>query len=463
MKDGLENMDKLFRDNLLEYSQTPPDEVWNRIEHSLGSRQKRYVWPLYMRVAASILLLAGLGILTWKYLDTENKTSITEIQRNDPVEAGNGSSDRGLSTFNTPNQTGNTLTNETQMNSGLADNETPVAFMSSDNSDAPLQAVERYELPREVEESDDIPVDYSIESIAEAVQPETPVQDNTPDIKGNSESTIVSNDFIIQQNLLALEQGSQVSKEQRPVVWSLGGEAGPQYSYRNINTNTSNVSSGFYNEYEKGVIAYAGGVNIEMEPAKRFSVQSGVFYSKIGQIKNNLQLSANGQIGEAWFDPSFEYTSGTRVTDVVNSTGSITFDKDLAAPVADNANSWEPGIVTAEQYFEFIEVPLVCSYKIIDRKWDIALSSGLWANFLVGNKAYATDNETFTLEGATEDINKFNYSASLAVGFDYPVGKSLNISLQPIFKYYLMPINTNPQTEVYPYSFSLMTGIHYTF
>jgi hypothetical protein len=91
------------------------------------------------------------------------------------------------------------------------------------------------------------------------------------------------------------------------------------------------------------------------------------------------------------------------------------------------------------------------------------ISSGIWANFLIGNMAMATDNEDFTTKGKTNHINSFNYCGSLSLGFGYPLSRNLALSLEPFFKYYLRPINSNPQTDVYPYSMGIMSGVKYSF
>ena len=81
----------------------------------------------------------------------------------------------------------------------------------------------------------------------------------------------------------------------------------------------------------------------------------------------------------------------------------------------------------------------------------------------MGNKAFATDNQNFKTEGETEEINSFGYSGSFSIGLEYPVANNIDISLEPFFKYYLSPINTNPETSVYPYSIGVLTGISYSF
>jgi hypothetical protein len=73
MKDGLSNnIDRLFRDKMLDFSQNPPEEVWSMIEQDLAKNRKGVIIPFYFKIAAGIVLLLGLGTLTWKYFSTNN-------------------------------------------------------------------------------------------------------------------------------------------------------------------------------------------------------------------------------------------------------------------------------------------------------------------------------------------------------------------------------------------------------
>jgi len=121
------------------------------------------------------------------------------------------------------------------------------------------------------------------------------------------------------------------------------------------------------------------------------------------------------------------------------------------------------GSYLTEQYFEFVEIPMVFKYSVIDRKLNVSLNGGLWTQILVGNTAITTGDNDFYAKEETKDINTLNYSGSLGIGFNYPVTSNLLISLDPIFKYYLSPINSNPETEVHPYTFGIMTGINFNF
>ena len=68
-----------------------------------------------------------------------------------------------------------------------------------------------------------------------------------------------------------------------------------------------------------------------------------------------------------------------------------------------------------------------------------------------------------TITEQPENINKINYSGSLGIGFDYPITSSVLFNLEPIFKYYLSPINKITESKVHPYTFGIMAGVRYSF
>ncbi len=97
----------------------------------------------------------------------------------------------------------------------------------------------------------------------------------------------------------------------------LGSEVAPLYSYRKIESDYLSKSAvQDMNKSEQGLIAYAGGLRVGYSAGRRLSVQSGLYYSRYGQQKNN---------GEAISMDQVAYTDKTNVTylSIPNSTGTI--------------------------------------------------------------------------------------------------------------------------------------------
>jgi hypothetical protein len=261
------------------------------------------------------------------------------------------------------------------------------------------------------------------------------------------------------------------------VLFRSGSEIAPLYSYRKIESDyLSNSAIQDMNKSEQGLIAYAGGLRVGYSAGRRLSVQSGLYYSRYGQEKNNGKAISIDQVAN---------TEKKNVTylSIPNSTGIIQaghdntsqYDNTIAVSVGNKADFYnfsgftaisadniqiKEGDVTAIQYFDYIELPVTVKYKIIDRKLSFSFLGGLVTNFLVNNTVQLKQNGKVESFGTTRDINKVNYQGSVGLGFDYPIMERLAFSLEPRFRYYLNPIDQ--RFNVHPYSFGLFAGISYT-
>jgi hypothetical protein len=264
--------------------------------------------------------------------------------------------------------------------------------------------------------------------------------------------------------------------------WTLGSEFAPLYSDRSIATDelSSDQMAGMNNS-EDGLLAYAGGINLAYKTSKRLSIQTGLYYSRYGQVKDRVE-SVNVYPAEQ-FDGLEE---PAKAISIFNSTGiiaaeipqqdgynraiyntvegeylmMITNDNFISNPLFTQS---EPTDIIALQYFDYIEVPLHIRYKFLDRRLDCSLSGGIVTNFLVGNKVKLLQDGNKTTLGKTEGITNINYVGSIGLGLDYPVSTVFSVRLEPRFRYYLNPIYETQMMSVRPYSLGIFAGITYTF
>ena len=81
------------------------------------------------------------------------------------------------------------------------------------------------------------------------------------------------------------------------------------------------------------------------------------------------------------------------------------------------------------QSFEYIEVPLILSYKLIDRKVDFNISGGLAYNFLINNSTYAVADKGFIEIGSTEDLSPLLLSSAFAMSMEYSISNSISFNV----------------------------------
>ena len=282
MIDQKENIDELFRDELKNYAPSPPGEAWGRIEKDLAKGRKKVIIPVFLKVAASILIITSISWIVWKsFISTPQEQSLSVLNENENVT--------------TEKPVSSPILSDNNNKSYIAKISTPI--LSEKDPSAPVETIfpeTKQELADIIEKSKAV---QPIPEINHADNTISPMDSRTLFVYSDREDQIYpviepsykevnANEIIIQQNLLALESQMDIDQKRGP-EWSVGGQAGPQYTYRDVYVNAPSYPIDNYDEYESGLLAYSGGLQFEVEPVKRFSIQSGIYYSKIGQIKSS--------------------------------------------------------------------------------------------------------------------------------------------------------------------------------
>jgi len=257
--------------------------------------------------------------------------------------------------------------------------------------------------------------------------------------------------------------------------WAVGGQVTPLYSYRNLGTESANAysSTGYYNDIENGIVSYAGGVNLNYSPAKRLSIQSGIYYSRMGMSVQNSYIATIG--GNVYVNdfPSMELAMN-------NSSGQIELGTEKANSILSNLgvsreSDFDAGTsvgITEEQviregdvlqHFEYLEVPMILRYRVVDRRVGLNLLGGLSTNFLIGSNVYFQENGKREYIGTTADLKTVNYSGVMGVGLQYSISRNFHLNMEPTFRYYLNSINKTSGISSHPYSLGFFTGISYSF
>jgi hypothetical protein len=115
------------------------------------------------------------------------------------------------------------------------------------------------------------------------------------------------------------------------------------------------------------------------------------------------------------------------------------------------------------QQAEYVEIPLILQYKIIDQKLDVKLNGGINTGILVSNTAIIQNSEHKFWDGKTNELNQFVYNASFGLGIEYPVSNKISLNLEPTFRYTLNSHAKSSDVFDYPYRFGVFTGVNYMF
>jgi hypothetical protein len=462
MENRNKNIDRYFKDRLGIFEQKPPEASWDIITKKLGHGRKKGLTLLIFRIAAgmAVLISTGIGFHLLTKLSNQSEQAVLLINQHD-VSA------KDTIKLKRPYKRNSIAVPE--KNSNKSNRLEPVRMvynrpvMSKGIISEPIISLTRI-------------VDNNRRYLLPVYLPSTLSHTHaSPTTEFTPEETMAL--------LLPASEEATVTKATKQDRWALGSEIAPLYSHRSITSDyRQSEKINELNKTESGLLAYAGGIHIAYATGRRLSVQSGIYYSRYGQEINKIE-TYNYKYTE-YFS---EGTASGRFISVYNSTGVISIDNPVSAGYDKVVSNYidetsdfssqngliginNSGIVPSEdinvtltQYFDYLELPLLVKYKIIDRKFDFSLSGGIVTNFMVGNVVNIEQNGEKTRFGATTNINQVNYLGSFGVGFEYPLVSGFAISIEPRFRYYINPIDKSSLINVHPYSFGFFAGISYVF
>nr|WP_321408333.1 outer membrane beta-barrel protein [uncultured Carboxylicivirga sp.] len=243
----------------------------------------------------------------------------------------------------------------------------------------------------------------------------------------------------------------------------VGGAISSAYNYR----QTSGAPVRSYDSYtESGVNSMGGGINVRIETRKRWSIETGVVYAQLGQeINSAVNYASDLMYSDAMINASvdlpktYNNSMGKIKFNTNNSSSAPQLNYEVMGSIYDMALLSEGDGI--RQTLEYIEIPLMARYKLIEGFSILSIAGGLSSNILVGNTAYLLDGNSRLEVGEMEGIKPVSWSSSVGLGLEVPVTKMVRISIEPRFKYYLESINDNSDYNFQPYAFSVFGGISF--
>ncbi len=502
MKEEFEYMDQSLRKELRDYSPDVPDGVWENIAINLASIEKsRKIPALFWKIAAGIALFIGTASLgTYLFLNQPDTGQISEKQNtqkniltsNTTIHEKNIGANDSLDHFSNNNtvpalskkQSGvknkitvlasndkaeSRITNNTEDNIQRPDNNS-LTLESKDNITENNQQQSPVNTGNSNSTYTDTPTDKeTVEETAEIPAPAS--QDSLETLNGTAVTGNNNQDYIWKDTDDAT--ATNIKKENQ---WFIGGEAGPQYTYRTVSSDvTAPELLKMSNEDEQGMIAYAAGIHVEYKPARRFSIQSGIYYSKYSveapvnvyvQSRNLDNLTPTNQIRSVkTSDIIIRFPNSSVEIGEVNNTSvdaNSAFNDATSESMEYMSASDIPENTHYSRNYEYIEIPIIARYALIDRKINVLLLGGLSTNILVNNNIDIQFPVELPTKYETKDINTLNYSSTVGFGIGYDISEKLTLSVEPQFKYFLGS-QSYSRNDVRPYSLGVFTGIKYLF
>jgi len=471
-----ENIDRIFREGLKNFEVAPPSEVWEGVMQA-RTYKKKGILPIFRYAAAAVAVLLVVGSL------------YTIINKPKPGEsvAGNLQDEKALvqkdlqKDISLPPQS---------ITPTIKDDNKPEEKVVQKSIDVEKPLIAETKINTVKAESVDITSDKVFQTREPVnIRDETNIlllAENYLTVESKNLSSFVDGKSIILISKVTYsDKGLPVINDfaNEPIDqkienndgWSIGAKFSPLYTSRNVTMSMPGNFKEMYNNVEEGIIAFSGGFNFKYKPADRISIHMGLFYSRMGQkitdlvaydvppeIASKLPVKPDGNkiTLNSSFGPVVVPKTSLYVEDITVARVENTYSSDYFDPVKLGLEGFDTEIT---QSFEYIEIPLLLSYKVVDRVIDFHLLGGVSTNLLVGNNVFAEfDGQRINL-GETDDIYRFNYSSVVGFGIEYGFSDQLSFSIEPTFKYYLNSFSSGTRLHVHPFSIGLFSGVSYKF
>lgn len=262
-----------------------------------------------------------------------------------------------------------------------------------------------------------------------------------------------------------IEVAEEQGKEEEILVanaeenrWSINPNVAPVY-YNSIGGG-SPIDTQFSDNSKSGDINMSYGINIAYQVNEKLSVRSGVNKVNYGYNTQDVKFTSSTQ-GEAMHNVNYSAkSSNIKVSDnnsnVLDSSAEINAFVNVTS--ASGVNVFEGAM---NQSFAYLEVPLELKYRITDSKFGVNLIGGVSSLFLTDNQIILESKDLVTEMGEANNVNDVNFSTNVGIGFDYKFTKSLQFSVEPMFKYQLNAFSNDGGFK--PYSLGIYTGLNFKF
>ena len=433
------NIDLLFRNGLKDMEVLPPADVWDNISPSLRlSRDSGWIF----RIAAGVAAMVSLGLLSY-YVGMRSSENLLQPVVSEQVEF---TDDVAVPENNSlPVSSASTQAISTD---GISD--ATLAFVPvSDNMLSPFLT----------------PVNNLTDNTEETISPfdvdrsTLRYEENTPEkLKYITNNELLSGDAyginLVPQDLAKIEK------------WKVGARVSPTYLSSSLKAANQSMNGSLD---ESALLSYTGGVTVSFKVTSRFSLQTGLYYSSLGrQISGIESYSGFSPVAGTKSGSLFGVATGTGtisssnrnifLVDVLSTRITSQYTVDNFDPVKADLTPFGNEL---KQNFEYLEIPFMLSYKIIDKKVDFNVLGGLSYNFLLGNSTYAIGEGTSVLIGTTEGVDPILLSSALGMSLEYALSQRLSFNFEPTFRYFL---NSEGRISLdNPYTFGLFSGLYFNF
>jgi hypothetical protein len=440
MVDRGAHIDLFFRNGFKEFEVLPPSDAWDSIKPAIRRKKKSF---LILRAAAVVAVIVSLGTVSFLFtrnlsdkfngpaisLNQETIPEGTYVAKAEPVTAVIHEETPGLFAVNVSDN----------INSGASDEE---VYFKRDEIKLFALIVKESSLQRNINSDS-----FNSLKLTETKSSSGIEISFEPEDQGNVKSDKISG------------------------RWSIGAIATPAYYSRF--TNDKNDAAISLIKSEKAAASYSGGFAFSYIVNKRISLQTGLYFSSLGQKVSGISSFSgfhnfyDAKNGSVFMVQTSSGTISSFNNDIFltdNSTGTRVLTRytiDVFDPYKADLKYIDNSL---HQNFNYLEIPFLLKYRVIDRKIDFNLVGGISYNLLVGNSVYSFAGGAKYYIGKTEGLSPITFSSSLGIGMEYNLSGKISLNLEPTFRYYMTPVGVLiGGSSIHQYSFGILSGFSYKF
>lgn len=498
MKDN-KHIDRVFQEKLKDLDIAPDPSVWEAIEKDLKKDKKdRRIIPIWWKlggVAAILLLSLLIGNAFFKAnQNTPPSPTIVDTEQQENKE------------FNTPDETDfkNTTRNPTVVRSGEKETQQPNNRYDSGSPSKDLEqtanASNRRETTTKSSNAPQFKSTKANEATTEGLALSYDTKNPSRETSGKPSSSKVSDKTVLEiknkvaehhadktdtpitkpkeiteateetiaeetntektpltEDLVANEETTD-EKEKDPINrWQINPNIAPVY-FNSLGKGSS-IDEQLVNNSKTGAVTMSYGVNVSYALNDKLSIRSGVNKINLGYSTNDVAVYDHTEMSILTSSTNDEFYKNIKLNGAGTNFSIISGDtfSFLQSPSMTNES-----MTYLSQDLAFYEVPLELKYNISNKKLSVFCIGGFSTLFLSDNKISYKNNGEYVVLGEATNINKTSFSANLGLGIDYDISKTINLNLNPMFKYQLNTF-TNTSGNFKPYFIGVYSGLNFTF
>ncbi len=438
----------------------PPPDLWNRVEESLNKKtaNNKILWLKITGIAASVLAILFMGNL---FLSDKSDEQIL-LSNNKPFDINVSGNDNG-SLNNNPNGAQQyTETSKTE------------DYILSQSRILNKQEGQYIAINKLIVRNQDNLRDFEFNRHSKIYSVNNYIVTDKVEIKSlKSENPGINWQDLYIINTTQNNQSKEITRFGNKI--EIGGVYSPVYAFRQTSGPeglTGNMFTGS-GPNEKPLIYTGGGIRLNVMVDKKWSVESGVRFARLGQEVNSqvdagVVLALNALSTES--DVRLKRVSLINSLGSINQTSSGNSTKNnlfYGTPSSEYhfgiSNNNTQTSSTLEQNLDYLEIPLTLRYYLVNKGMSLSLSVGLSTNWLVSNNVYLKEESGKIKIGETSGISSLTMSTNAGLAFSVPVAGRLSLQLEPRINYFLSDINKDFPVSFKPYSFGIYSGLQYTF